>query len=78
MDSVIRNICCYSGKILKIFTHNESPWINTRGDLPDGAPSDRIIDRKLIGEYFMKIKERYDMDSPKDILLYAKDMFNNL
>lgn len=78
LDSVIRNVCCYSGKILEAFTHNESPWINTRGDLPDGAASDKIIDRQMIGNYFIKIKEKYGMNSPRDIQLYTKDMFANL
>ena len=78
LDSVIRNICCYSGKVLEAFTHSESPWINTRGDLPDGASSDRIIDRQMIADYFAKIKERYSMTTPRDIQLYAKDMFANL
>lgn len=74
LDSVVRNICCYSGKVLEVFTHNESPWIDTRGNLPD----DRIIDRETIGDYFVSVKKRYGMASPKDILLYAKDMFNKL
>lgn len=78
LDSVIRNICCYSGKILEAFTHSESPWIDTRGDLPDGASSDKIINRQKIGDYFIKIKEQYGMNSPRDIQLYAKDMFANL
>lgn len=77
LDSVIRNICCYSGKILEAFTHSESPWIDTRGDLPDGASSDKIINRQKIGDYFIKIKEQYGMKSPRDIQLYAKDMFDN-
>ena len=43
-DSVINNLCCYSGKILERFTHNEAPWLTTRGALPDSAPSDRFIE----------------------------------
>ena len=78
LDSVIRNLCCYSGKVLETFTHNESPWINTRGSLPDGAPSNEVISKQMIGDYFTKIKLQYGMNSPKDIQLYAKDMFANL
>lgn len=78
LDSVIRNICCYSGKILEDFTHNESPWINTRGDLPDGASSNKIIDKQMIGDYFMKIKEQYGMNSPRDIQSYTKAVFASL
>lgn len=58
--------------------HNESPRINTRGDLPDGAPSDGIIDRGTIGDYSVSVEKRYGMASPGDILLYAKDMFAEL
>lgn len=74
-DSVINNICCYSGKILERFTHNESPWLITRGDLPITAPSDRIIEKALIGDYFSSIKAKYNMISPNDIKGYAQDMF---
>lgn len=78
LDSVIKNFCCYSGKILEAFTHSESPWLDTREDLPDGATSGKIIEKRLIAEYFTKIKNRYEMDAPKDIQKYAKEMFANL
>lgn len=78
LDSVIKNICCYSGKVLETFTHSESPWINTRGDLPNSVASNRIIERQMIADYFTKVKERYNMTTPRDIQLYTKDMFANL
>lgn len=74
-DSVINNICCYSGKVLERFTHNEAPWLTTRGDLPISAPSDRIIEKSLIGDYFRTIKAKYNMVNPSDIREYAQDMF---
>lgn len=74
-DSVIENLCCYSGKELERFTHHEEPWILTRGDLKTGDSSDKIISKKIIGEYFAKIKEKYNMINPDDIRQYAKDMF---
>lgn len=74
-DSVINNICCYSGKTLERFTHNESPWLTTRGDLSITASSDRTIEKKLIGDYFNTVKEKYNMISPNDIKEYAQDMF---
>lgn len=74
-DSVINNICCYSGKVLERFTHNEAPWLTTRGDLPILAPSDRIIDKSLIGDYFSTVKTKYNMVNPSDIKEYAQDMF---
>ncbi len=74
-DSVIHNLCCYSGKVLEVFTHNESPWLITRGDLPVNAPSERIIDKQLIDEYFSAIKVKYNMMNPADIKAYARTMF---
>ena len=77
-DSVINNICCYSGRILERFTHNEAPWLTTRGDLPDSAPSDRIIEKSVIGAYFNAVKTKYNMVNPRDIKDYAQDMFQQL
>ena len=77
-DSVINNLCCYSGKILERFTHNEAPWLTTRGDLPDSAPSDRIIEKSVIGTYFDAVKAKYNMVNPRDIKDYAQDMFQQL
>ncbi len=74
-DSVINNFCCYSGKILERFTHNEAPWLTTRGNLSIATPSDRIIEKSLIGDYFSRVKAKYNMMSPSDIKDYAKDMF---
>ena len=77
-DSVINNLCCYSGKILERFTHNEAPWLTTRGDLPDSAPSDRIIEKSVIGAYFDAVKAKYNMVNPRDIKDYAQDMFQQI
>ena len=74
-DNVINSICCYSGKILEHFTHNEAPWLAARGDLPVTAPSDRIIGKSLIGEYFSAVTAKYNMVNPGDIKEYAQDMF---
>ena len=74
-DSVINSICCYSGKVLERFTHNETPWLTTRGDLPITEPSDRIIEKALIGDYFSAVKAKYNMVNPGDIKEYVQAMF---
>ena len=78
IDSVIKNICCYSGKVLERFTHNEKPWLLTRGDILDSAPSDRIIEKRIIGEYFCDVKKKYNMVVPGDIRSYSLAMFDSL
>ncbi|WP_019680673.1 type II TA system antitoxin MqsA family protein [Ruminococcus flavefaciens] len=77
-DNVIKYFCCYSGKILEYFTHNEKPWISARGNLPPSASSNKIITKESINEYFSEIKEKYHMIVPNDMRLYAHEIFNSL
>lgn len=76
LDSVIKNVCCYSGKVLEKFTHSETPWLSTRGELPEAVASDRTIPKKQIGDYFSAVKEKYNMINPNDINDYTQTMFN--
>lgn len=78
LDSVIKNICCYSGKILEEFTHSESPWLSTRGELPALSPSKRTIKKKQIDYYFSKVKVKYNMINPNDIEVYTQNLFNQI
>lgn len=78
MDSVIKNLCCYSGKVLENFTHNETPWISSRGNIPITAASDRIIEKKVIADYFCAVKDKYNMVVPGDIRSYAMAMFEKI
>ncbi|MBU3217236.1 DUF4065 domain-containing protein (plasmid) [Clostridium estertheticum] len=78
IDSVIRNLSGYSGKMLEAFTHLETPWLATRGDLPTLASTDREIDRDLISSYFTKVKQKYNMLNPSDISEYSKVMFERI
>ncbi len=78
IDCVIKNLSCYSGKILEKFTHSESPWIETRGELSPFVASNRIIDKDLIGQYFLNVKEKYNMLSPADIKVYSNMMFDRI
>lgn len=76
IDSVIQNFCCYSGKMLERFTHSEMPWLKTRDNLPADVHSNRIISKEAIGEYFVSVKQKYNMLTPNDIENYARAMFN--
>lgn len=78
IDSVVKNLSCYSGKTLEAFTHSETPWLVTRGDLPALVPSDRKIDKKLIGDYFVAVKEKHNMINPSEIGVYSRKMFEQI
>lgn len=77
LDSVIKNICCYSGNTLECFTHAEPPWSQTRGVLPENARSNQEIKKGLIKNYFTKVKNKYNMLTPLDINKYALYMFSH-
>lgn len=78
LDSVITNLCCYSGKILERFTHAELPWSKTRGNVPLSSGCGRTIEKDLIGAYFSGIRKQYSMTTPADIKKYAKKMFEEM
>lgn len=77
-ESVAKNICCYSGKVLEKFTHSETPWLSTRGGLLGTDPSDRVIAKEDIGSYFDSVKEKYSMINPNDIKEYTQTMFQQI
>ncbi|MDO5406041.1 MAG: DUF4065 domain-containing protein [Eubacteriales bacterium] len=78
LESVAKHICCYSGKVLEKFTHSEAPWLSARGELLENVPSDRMILKEQMGEYFSAVKEKYNMINPNDIKVYAQTMFQQI
>ncbi|NLD05943.1 MAG: DUF4065 domain-containing protein [Synergistaceae bacterium] len=78
LDSIIRNVCCYSGKTLESFTHTETPWSTARSGLPADAISKMIIHRETIGSYFSSVKKKYHMLNPANIKDYMHDMFSQV
>lgn len=45
----------YSGKYLEELTHEERPWLETRGDLDPGAHSKKVITKDLMKEYYSSL-----------------------
>ena len=78
IDDVLECFGLYDGDTLVLFTHNETPWIETRGDLPPDAHSDRIIPLDSIVRYFIKIKDDYGMTSITDMKHYVQDMLRRI
>ncbi|WP_156286013.1 type II TA system antitoxin MqsA family protein [Oceanivirga salmonicida] len=78
LESVVKNICCYSGKVLEKFTHSETPWLLARGELKEIEPSNEIVNKEDIGKYFKSIIEKYNMINPNDIRAYAQTMFEQI
>ena len=58
VDSIERVIAEYGALepyALREQTHHEDPWINARAGLAPDAPSDRIISKNDIGEYYASL-----------------------
>ena len=75
LDSVCENFGCYSGTMLESFTHDEDPWRISRGNLGENEKSDKVIEKKVIDEYFSMVVKEYNMEIPKDIGHYSYKMF---
>lgn len=76
LDAIIAAFGRYSGTTLRWMTHNEQPWLETRGSL---RPTDRcvtVISNDLINSYFTKIVREYNIVNPCDISRYSEDMAN--
>jgi hypothetical protein len=58
--------------------HSEEPWRISRHGLKDFEASNRIIDKKEIGSYFISVKEKYKMLNFTDIKDYSEDLISKL
>ena len=70
----------YSGSMLRRMTHiDDSPWSKTRVGIDEDAPSDRVIEDKLIEEYFCNVVKEYNInkkDLTTGIRSYCSEMLN--
>lgn len=78
LESVAKYAAFYSGKVLEEITHLEAPWLNARKDKKALEPSDEIIKKEDIKEYFMAVKEKKRMTTPADIKEYFDSMVKKI
>jgi len=78
LDHIVLYFGRYSGKVLENMTHSEEPWRVSRCGLKDCEISNRIIDKREIGSYFISVKEKYKMLNFTDIKDYSEDLLSKL
>lgn len=78
IDIIIKCFGYYNGKALAQMTHYETPWIKSRRGLPINEKSHRIILKEDMKEYFVKVKEKYNMLNLLEIKKYSEELFNNV
>ena len=54
IDFILENYLKYSGAELERLSHNEKPWLETRGDLGVNERCDKIIAPELMMDYYGK------------------------
>lgn len=69
---------CYSGGVLEKFTHSETPWQLARQGSNDDEPSQNIITKSSISEFFGQVLREYDVKGPEDISKYSRYLFSLL
>lgn len=75
IDSILKNFAIFNGKVLEEFTHEEEPWLTMRGDSKTEEPSNEVIPKELIGSYFVKVKEKYQMLRVDEIYMYSFEKY---
>ncbi|MCL2125138.1 MAG: DUF4065 domain-containing protein, partial [Oscillospiraceae bacterium] len=78
IDCVLESFGRYDGDTLEGFTHKETPWLDTRGNLASDIHSERVIPIEAIETYFFNVKNRFGMVSMHDMNKYAQHMFQQL
>lgn len=74
LDAIVVAFGRYSGYTLRWMTHNEQPWLETRGSLRPTDRSEAVISSTLINNYFTKVVDQYKIINPCDITRYSEAM----
>lgn len=70
IDLVVESFGMYSGKTLEQITHRETPWMNARVNCLPGEPSNEVISKRSIKEYFSEVAKSFEIESVDGIKKY--------
>ncbi len=69
VDQIIHSFGCYTGLVLKTFTHLEKPWLDAV------KTSDKIIYKSNLQQFGESILKEYNINKISDINKYSESMF---
>lgn len=72
IDLVINTFGKYSGKVLENITHEELPWKNARVGYEASEPSNEIISKDEIKNYFVNVAGKYGVDTEEKLNCYIQ------
>ena len=70
INLVVDSFGMYSGKTLERITHGEAPWKDARSNCLPDEPSNEVITKETIKQYFSEVAEKYDIGSVNGIRSY--------
>ncbi|MBQ1735086.1 MAG: DUF4065 domain-containing protein [Lachnospiraceae bacterium] len=76
VDLVVNTFGMYGGKTLEKITHNETPWIEARNGYEEGIPSNELLSKEQIMNYYISVSQKYDISTEKGLRLYIQDMLD--
>lgn len=76
IDLVMETFGEYGGKVLEKITHEEAPWKLARRGYADGIPSNELISKESIQNYFHKMNLTYDFSTKNGIRKYIFNILN--
>lgn len=76
INLVVNTFGQYGGKVLEKTTHKESPWLIARNGYSDNVPSNEIISKETIKEYFHELINEYDISKEENINKYILNLSN--
>lgn len=74
IDLVVNTFGMYGGKVLERITHSETPWLEAREGYSENEPSKEEIPKDSIKEYFVSVREKYDLNTEAGIKAYIDNM----
>lgn len=77
IDLVVGSFGMYSGKALEQITHEETPWKVARKNYLSNEPSNEIIFKETIKQYFSEISKQYDLGTVEGINCYINSKLQN-
>lgn len=70
INLVVESFGMYSGKTLERITHGEAPWKDARSNCLPDEPSNEVISKEAIKQYFSEVAKKYDIGSVNGIRSY--------
>ena len=77
IDLVTNTFGIYGGKVLERITHSEEPWKRARRGYADGIPSNELLSKNEIMNYYKVVDQKYGISSEDGIKKYICDMLKN-